>query len=281
LYREILIEAAIIFVPIIAVLIWMLFRGARRSRERELAPQTHGHMWWAIAAAVAIIATDGFDFALMARTIRQVAIPQPSAQDLHVHIIGHRWWWEFDYPDLGFKTANELHIPVGTNVQVTLDSVDVIHSFWAPQLTGKTDAIPGQTNHMWLRADSPGNFHGQCSEFCGTEHAMMRLQVVAQTQGDFDAWVANQQKPAPMPQTETCSTCHSLDPGDPRTDLTGPNLAHLYSRSMFAGATYQLDESNIRNWIHDTQTMKPGNDMNITINSQDLDNVMAFLKLLK
>jgi cytochrome c oxidase subunit 2 len=180
---------------------------------------------------------------------------------------------------------------VGTNVHVTLDSVDVIHSFWAPQLTGKTDAIPGQTNHMWLRADEPGNFHGQCSEFCGTEHALMRLQVIAQTQSEFDAWVANQQKPAATPQTEaeqagykivtsTCSTCHSLDPGDPRTDLTGPNLAHLFSRTKFAGASFDLSEANIRSWVHDTQAMKPGNDMNITIKQQDLDNVIAYLKLL-
>jgi cytochrome c oxidase subunit 2 len=292
LYREILIEAAVIFVPIVAVLIWLLIRGARRAKQDGLPPQTHGHMWWAIAAAVAIIATDGLDFGLMARTLRQVAIPQPSAQDLNVHVIGHRWWWEFDYPDLGIKTANELHIPVGTNVKVTLDSVDVIHSFWAPQLTGKTDAIPGQTNHMWLRADSPGKFHGQCSEFCGTEHAMMRLQVIAETQDDFAAWAANQQKPAATPQTEaeqagykivttTCSTCHSLDPNDPRPDLTGPNLAHLFSRSMFAGATYELNETNIRSWVHDTQAMKPGNDMNITIKQQDLDNVIAYLTVLK
>jgi cytochrome c oxidase subunit 2 len=292
LYRDILIEAAIIFIPIVAVLVWLLIRGGRRAKEEALAPQGHGHAWWAVAAAVAIIAADGFDFGLMANTMAKVAIPAPSPHDLQLHVIGHRWWWEFDYPELGIKTANELHIPTGTNVQVTLDSVDVIHSFWAPQLTGKTDVIPGQTNHMWLRADAPGNFHGQCSEFCGTEHAMMRLQVIAQTQADFDAWAANQQQPAAMPQTEaqqagykivttTCSTCHSLDPNDSRTDLVGPNLAHLFSRSMFAGATYPLDATNIRNWVHDTQAMKPGNDMNITIKQQDLDNVMAYLQMLK
>jgi cytochrome c oxidase subunit 2 len=292
LYRDILYEAVFIFIVIGSALIWILVRGARRARQEARAPQIHGKPWWALAAALLIIAADGVDFGLMAHTMGQVAIPQPTAQDLKVHVIGHRWWWEFDYPDLGFKTANELHIPVGTNVQVTLDSVDVIHSFWAPQLTGKTDAIPGQTNHMWLRADSPGNFHGQCSEFCGTEHAMMRLQVIAQTQQDFDAWAANQKQPAAAPQTEaeqagykivttTCSSCHSLDPAEPKTDLTGPNLAHLFSRSMFAGATFELNETNIRAWVHDTQAMKPGNDMNITINPKDLDNVMSYLKLLK
>ncbi len=292
LYRDILYEAVFIFVVIIGALIYILIRGARAHEQGGHAPQIHGKASWAITAAVLVLAADAFDFGLMVSTMHAVAAPQSSAQDLNVHVIGHRWWWEFDYPDLGIKTANELHVPVGTNVQITLTSVDVIHSFWAPQLTGKTDVIPGQTNHMWLRADQPGDFHGQCSEFCGTEHAMMRLQVIAESQADFDAWVAHQQEPAATAQTEaeqagykivttTCSTCHSIVPGDPKTDLTGPNLAHLFSRSMFAGATYELNETNIRNWVHDTQAMKPGNDMNINLPSADLDNVIAYLTLLK
>ncbi|MFN2120085.1 MAG: cytochrome c oxidase subunit II [Anaerolineales bacterium] len=291
LYRDILFEAVIIFVIIVGALIWSLIRDRARRDQKAPPKQTYGKITWAVGAAVLVLMVDGLDFGLMVSTLNKVRPPAPTSADLNLHVIGHRWWWEFDYPDLGIKTANELHIPVGTNVRVTLDSVDVIHSFWAPQLTGKTDAIPGQTNHMWLRADEPGKFHGQCSEFCGTEHALMRLQVIAQTQSDFDAWAANQQKPAATPKTEaeqagykivttTCSTCHSLDPGDPRTDLTGPNLTHLFSRSKFAGASFDLNETNIRNWVHNTQAMKPGNDMNITIKQQDLDNVVAYLKLL-
>jgi cytochrome c oxidase subunit 2 len=224
--------------------------------------------------------------------MHKVAIPAPATQDLNVHVIGHRWWWEFDYPDQNFKTANEMHVPIGTNVQITLDSVDVIHSFWAPQLTGKTDAIPGQTNHMWLRADNPGTYYGQCSEFCGTEHALMRIRVVAQTAEDFAAWVADQQKPAATPQTAdeiigqkvvttTCSTCHSIDPAEPRTDMTGPNLAHLQSRSWFAGGTFELNDANLESWVKDTQAMKPGNDMNISLPADQLQAVLAYLKILK
>lgn len=292
LYRDILIEAAVIFVLITGALIFMLVRGGRASKEEAGAPQIYGKLSWAIAAAVLVLIADGVDFAAMASTMKAIAVPPASAQDLKVNVIGHRWWWEFDYPDLGIKTANELHIPAGTNVQITLTSVDVIHSFWAPQLSGKTDAIPGQINHMWMHAEKPGTFTGQCSEFCGTEHAMMRLVVVAESPDDFDAWVKSQQQPAAQPQsaqeqagykvlTTTCSSCHSLDPNEPRQDMTGPNLTHLYSRKVFAGASFPLNDANIRLWVKDTQAMKPGNDMNINLPAADLDAVIAYLQLLK
>jgi len=292
LYRDILIEAALIFVLIISVLIWMLIRGRSRTSDSGHAPQIYGKLSWAVGAALLVLIADGVDFAAMASTMHAIAAPPAATADVNVKVIGHRWWWEFDYPDLGIKTANELHIPTGTNVQITLTSVDVIHSFWAPQLAGKTDAIPGQLNHMWLRADTPGTFTGQCSEFCGTEHALMRLRVVAETPEDFKAWVTAQQQPAASAQTDpeaagykilttTCGTCHSLDPNDPRENLTGPNLAHLFSRTTFAGATFEMSEDNIRNWVKDTQAMKPGNDMNIKLKPEDLDAVMAYLKLLK
>ncbi len=215
----------------------------------------------------------------------------PPAHDINVHVIGHRWWWEFDYTDLGIKTANELHIPEGGIVQLTLDSVDVIHSFWIPQLSGKTDVIPGQTNHMWITADRTGTFIGQCAEFCGLEHAMMRVHTVVDSPDDFSAWVANQQKAAAVPQTQdeqagytlvttVCATCHSLNPDDPEPRV-GPNLAHLFSRTTFAGAVYDLNQENLQSWLEDTQTMKPGNDMDLKMSSQEIDQLMAYLSLLK
>jgi cytochrome c oxidase subunit 2 len=285
-------EAAVIFVIIMGALVWMLIRGRRPTGDRGLAPQIYGKFSWAVAAAVLVLIADGVDFGAMALTMRDVAIPPRSPQDINVTVVGHQWWWEFDYPDLGIKTANELHVPTGTNVHITLQSVDVIHSFWIPQLTGKTDVIPGQANRMWLRADQAGEFLGQCSEFCGTEHAMMRIKAVAESPGDFQAWVAHQQKPAAQPQTEaeqagykilttTCATCHSLNPAEAKTNMVGPNLAHLFSRSVFAGSSFDLNEANLREWVHDTQAMKPGNDMNINLKQSDLENVIAYLKLLK
>jgi cytochrome c oxidase subunit 2 len=135
-------------------------------------------------------------FILTVATMRAVAAPARSANDVVVNVVGHRWWWEFDYPDLGIKTANELHMPVGTNVHLDLTSVDVIHSFWPPQLSGKFDAIPGQTNTMWLTSDVVGEYPGQCAEFCGLQHAHMGFTVVVESKEDFLAWASAQQQAA-------------------------------------------------------------------------------------
>ena len=292
LYKDILVESLSIFVLIIGVLVWILVRDrSRGENNKTLPPQLYGKMALIAIPVLMIILLDGVDFVWMARTMRAVAAPVVSAQDVNVQVIGHRWWWEFDYPDLGIKTANELHIPVGATVQITLDSVDVIHSFWVPQLSGKTDAIPGQTNHMWITADQAGVFTGQCAEFCGTEHAMMRVHVVVDSQSDFDAWVADQQKPAPEPQTQDeqdgyklvtslCASCHSLRPTEPGFK-TGPNLTHLFSRTVFAGASYDLTEENLRRWLANTQPMKPGNDMGVKLTPQEIDQILAYLRLLK
>jgi len=291
LFKLILLLALIVFVIVEGGLIWILIRDSKRRRDDKPPRQLHGNtnleIAWTVIPVILVVAV----FAMTIQTLHSVAAPAASGQDINVHVIGHRWWWEFDYPDLGIKTANEMHIPVGSTIQITLDSVDVIHSFWVPQLSGKTDAIPGQTNHMWLTADRTGVFIGQCAEFCGTEHAMMRIQLVVDSRDDFNAWASNQQQAAARPGTEdeqagykqltsACSTCHSLDPADPK-DLVGPNLAHLFSRSTFAGAVYDLNEENLRSWLQDTQSMKPENDMNLKLTPKELDQIMAYLKLLK
>jgi len=224
--------------------------------------------------------------------MQTVAAPAPTTGDLRVRVVGHQWWFEYDYPDLNIVTANDLHIPVNTNVYFDLVSVDVIHSFWVPQLSGKIDVIPGQTNHLWFRADRPGEFSGQCAEYCGLNHANMRIKVVAQSQADFQAWVANQQKPPVAPQTDQqkqaqalltnglCITCHSFG-GKAAINPVGPDLSHLYSRTTFAGSMFALTDDNLRKWLQNTQAMKPGNDMNITLTPEQIDALMAYLPTLK
>ncbi len=292
LYNNLLIMALVVFVLVEAVLVWILIRDRKKRGDDDRPPtQIYANTKLEITWTVIPVLLTGALFAMTFQTMKNVAVPAASAKDINVHVIGHQWWWEFDYPDLGFKTANELHIPVGATVQVTLDSMDVIHSFWVPQLSGKTDAVPGQTNHMWLTSNQTGVFIGQCAEFCGTEHAMMRIEVVVDSQDDFNAWVSNQQKPAAQPQTAdelagykdfsgVCASCHSLNPAEPENKV-GPNLAHLFSRSTFAGATYPLTEENLRNWLHDTQSMKPGNDMKLTLSPDEINHIYAYLKLLK
>jgi cytochrome c oxidase subunit 2 len=291
LYNNILMMALVVFVFVEIGLIWIVIRDRTREGDNTPPKQIYGNSkleitWTAIPVLLTVVL-----FAMTVQTMQSVAAPAASANDINLHVIGHRWWWEFDYVDLGIKTANEVHIPVGATVHITLDSVDVIHSFWVPQLSGKTDAIPGQTNRMWLTADQTGEFFGQCAEFCGTEHAMMRIVTVVDSQADFDAWVANQQKPAVQPETADqqagytltstlCASCHSLNPAEIDAKV-GPNIAHLFSRSTFAGATYDLNEENLRRWLEDTQPMKPENDMILKLTPEEIDSLMDYLVLLK
>jgi cytochrome c oxidase subunit 2 len=280
-----------VFVLVEGLLIYNVVRFRERDGDSEPPRQIYGNMrleiiWTALPLVLVAVL-----FVLTVQTVSAIAIPRASSNDVNVHVIGHRWWWEYDYPDYGIITANELHVPQGGTIQLTLDSVDVIHSYWIPQMAGKTDVIPGQTNTAWFRADEIGEFYGQCAEFCGLNHANMRIKVVVQSQEDFDAWVANQQKPAPMPEgpaaeeghdmiTEgICEQCHSLT-NEP-TDKVGPNLNHLFSRSVFAGATYDLTEENIRRWLTENKEMKPGNDMSVNLTPQQVDELMAYLTTLQ
>ncbi len=291
LYNAILIMALVVFVLVEIGLIWILIRDRNPKGDNKPPKQIYGNSKLEITWTVIPVLLTVVLFAMTVQTMQSVAAPAASANDINLHVIGHRWWWEFDYTDLGIKTANEIHIPVGATVQITLDSIDVIHSFWVPQLSGKTDAIPGQTNHMWLTADQTGVFIGQCAEFCGLEHAMMRIQVVVDSQDGFNAWVANQQKPAAQPRTEDeqagyklmstlCASCHSLNPAETNAKV-GPNIAHLFSRSTFAGATYDLNEENLRRWLENTQPMKPGNDMDLKLTPTEIEQILAYLNLLK
>jgi len=293
LYKTVLIMALAVFVLVEGGLIWILVQNRKRPEDDELPPQIHHNtkleiIWTAVPTLLVIVL-----FIMTVRTVNAVAAPQSAEGDINIRVVGHQWWWEFDYLDHEIATANELHIPAGATVQIQLESVDVIHSFWVPQLAGKTDVIPGQVNTMWITGDQVGEYLGQCAEFCGTQHAYMRFKVFVDSQEDFDAWVANQQKPAYQPQTEdeqvglkeldtgACSTCHSIDPSEIDSDKIGPNLAHLFSRTTFAGGSFELNEENLRNWLHDTQAMKPGNEMQITVPDQQFEQIITYLMKLK
>jgi cytochrome c oxidase subunit 2 len=281
-----------VFVLVIGWLLYNIIRFRRRAGDDTLPKQVHGNTPLEITWTVLPILLVAVLFVLTVRTVNAVAAPSSSGDDVNVTVVGHRWWWEFDYPDYGFVTANEMHVPVGATVQIDVESVDVIHSFWVPQLSGKADAIPGQTNHLWFKADQIGEYHGQCSEYCGLNHANMRIKLVVESQDDFDAWAKNQQAPPPEPQGDQaatghkmiasgiCSNCHAL--GESQAEgLVGPNLNHLFSRSVFAGATYPLTENNIRRWLTENDQMKPGNDMSVNLTQDDVDALMAYLTTLR
>jgi cytochrome c oxidase subunit 2 len=223
------------------------------------------------------------------------AAKQPDT--LQVGLIGHQWWWEVQYrsPHSGqaFTTANEIHIPVGRPVAVTLDSRDVIHSFWAPNLRGKTDLIPGYTSRLMIQADTPGIFRAPCAEYCGAQHAKMTLLVIAQPVGDFTAWYANEASNATAPAdsatargrevflTAACPFCHTIR-GTESSGTVAPDLTHLASRRMLAAGAIPNRRGYLGGWIVDPQGIKPGNQMPPNVlPAKDLNALLDYLVTLR
>ncbi|MEP7287878.1 MAG: cytochrome c oxidase subunit II [Chloroflexota bacterium] len=293
LYRTLLVMSAGVFIVVEGLLVINIV-WFRKNPAREITPSQRYRdvvveaVYTIIPVVIVVVI-----FAMTINTMQTIAAPAEQPGDLNIDVRGHQWWWEFDYPDLGIITAHELHIPVGKNVFITLNSADVIHSFWVPQLAGKTDVFPDVTNHMWLRGDTVGAYHGQCSEYCGLNHANMRFTVYVDTPQDYQAWVANQQKPPVEPQDDLqkqghtlivngiCGSCHLL--GEDGPEHVAPSLTHLFSRKGFAGETYDLNAENIRKWLTDNQAMKPGNDMIHVKNlpQSQINALVAYLTQLK
>lgn len=190
----------------------------------------------------------------------------PSSDDaVRVEVIGHQFWWEYRYPDLDVSTANELHLPVDRPVELTLRSDDVIHSFWVPPLAGKVDLVPGHENTLTFQVDEPGAYWGQCAEFCGVQHAKMRLLVIAETEDRFRDWLTEQRAPAEPGQdvdegrelfaSEGCASCHTIR-GTDAEGVLGPELTHLADRRMLAANVIENTPENLRHWITDTWDVK-------------------------
>ena len=296
--------AVIVFFGVEAVLLWAVFRY--RGREGDPLPvQTHGNtpleITWTIIPAIILIVILYFTF----QTQAALANPPESRDAINVRVIGHQWWWEFQYPDHGVSTANELHIPTGVPVNFTLESVDVIHSFWVPLLGGKQDAIPGRVNRMWLQADREGTYFAQCAEFCGVQHALMRFLVVAESPSAFNSWLTNERRiqgfgtaavptpaagaqPSLVQQGATlfangaCVTCHTVR-GTQAAGTIGPELTHFGSRKSIAANTLPKDPEglNLKRWLRNPQAVKPGNLMpNLNLSEADIEAIAAYLETL-
>jgi cytochrome c oxidase subunit II len=230
-------------------------------------------------------------FGLSVRTLSELVGQERS--DLAVDVTAHQWWWEIRYRDpAGHETAttaNELHVPVGQTVEIRLSARDVIHSFWVPALQGKLDAIPGKTNITWIHADRAGTFPGQCAEFCGMQHALMRLLVVAQPPEEFGRWLAAQARPAAPSAVEQsqrgaevfllhCARCHVVRGTSAFFGHEGPDLTHVASRRTLAAGTLANVKGNLAGWIADPQTLKPGNRMpRIPLSAGDLHAVLDYV----
>jgi len=286
---------AVVFVIVEGALIYAVVHFSRK-RGGGLPKQTEGNLTleiiWTVIPSILLAAI----FFVSLGTLSQVTSAPPQSSltgaPLQIKVIGHQWFWEFDYPDLKIVTANELVVPVGTLVNANVQSMDVIHSYWVPDLGGKIDAIPGITNQIHFQADRTGTFTGQCAEFCGADHAQMRMTVVVKTADEYAAWVKGQQ--APLPQFSgdgasgellfmgmPCIGCHTIATTKAQGTI-GPNLTHFASRGIFAGGVLVNNTDNLSLWLADPQAVKPGNLMpNFSLGPGAIKILDAFLQSLK
>jgi cytochrome c oxidase subunit 2 len=280
------VSVAVILV-VTVLLIWGSLRTPSPAEEEQLHPFGTRLVW---AGGIIIpLAILSMVFALSVKRMVYSA-GQPAGPT--IQIIGHQWWWEVRYPQSNVTTANEVHIPVGSTAQVRVDSADVIHGVWVPQLQGKIDAIPGLTNQIQLGASEPGSYHGSCSVFCADQHANMSFTVIAESQPQFAQWL-RQQAAGPAQPTSTdllrgrqiftdrpCSACHTI--AGISNGTIGPDLTHVASRAELAAGTIPNTPENLAMWIVDPQSIKPGNLMpNETLSGPDLQALVAYLDSLK
>jgi len=269
-----------------------------RSRKKPDAPAVGERtLNNAVASAVAmtVIILVGLLAVSVWTTAAVDAVRAESA--VSVHVIGHQWWWEIEYedavPSRRALTANELHVPLHQPVAVKVDSRDVIHSFWVPNLQGKQDLIPGMPTAIWIQADRAGRFRGQCAEFCGLQHAKMAFDVVAEPAADFERWLEGLRAPAVEPsneqerrgqtvfETERCARCHTIR-GTEANGQVGPDLTHVGSRQTIASGTLLNTPAHRREWIVNPQAVKPGNQMPPTPLADDaMAALVAYLGTLR
>jgi len=287
----------LIFLVVFGLLSYVVvkFRSRTAGAEREPA-QVYGSTQIELAWTVIPILIVVVLFLATARVIHGIQdAPKPSTA-VEVIVIGHQFWWEFRYPRLGIVTANELHVPVSDPAHPTptflkLLSADTDHSFWVPQLAGKTDLIPNRVNETWLDPQETGLFLGQCAQYCGTQHAKMLLRVYVDSPEDFNAWVRGQRQPANQDGREAagrnvfestaCLNCHTIT-GTNGTGLFGPDLTHLMSRRTIAAGAAENTPENLRLWLQNPDAIKPASLMPaMKLSDAELDALVRYLETLQ
>jgi cytochrome c oxidase subunit II len=293
----VLVITGIIFAVVATLLVYSIskFRANSANVGREPAQvygSTQVELAWTIIPVLIVVVL----FLATARVIHAVQDAAKPDDALEVTVIGHQFWWEFRYPKLGIVSANELHIPVSdsshpTPTYLSLLSADTDHSFWVPQLAGKTDLIPNHPNRMWVDPHDTGVFLGQCAQYCGTQHAKMLLRVSVDNPQDFASWVHSQQQPAVQDpgvvtgrqifEQTACINCHTIS-GTPANGRFGPDLTHLMSRATIAAGAAENTPENLRRWIQDPNSVKPGSLMPaMQLSDMDLDAVVNYMNSLR
>jgi cytochrome c oxidase subunit II len=286
-----------IFIVVAGVTVYSIIRYRQRpGDDRRDPPQVYGstqiELAWTVVPFLIVIIL----FLTTTRYIFAIERPAATADTVEVTVVGNQWWWEIRYPQLGIVTANELHVPVSdsarpTRTFITLQSADVIHSFWIPQLAGKTDVVPGKINRTWVEPRTPGTYVGQCAEFCGVQHAWMLLRVTVHPRDEFDRWVAAQRAvAAEAPEgragrdvftSVACISCHTVR-GTPANGVFGPDLTHLMSRTTIGAGVALNTPEKLRAWVKDPAALKPGALMPaMNLSGKQLDELVAYLTTLR
>src|SRR5580658_4202107 len=288
---------AAIFIVVFVLLVYVVVKFRKRAVNNGREPaQVYGSTQLELAWTVVPILIVVTLFLAAARVIASIQNAARPSNAIEVTVIGHQFWWEYRYPSLKVVTANELHIPVSdpahpTPTFLTLLSADTDHSFWVPRLAGKTDLIPNHPNSTWVDPHETGLFLGQCAQYCGTQHALMLLRVYVQSRDEFDRWVEQQSQPAQIGGAisegqkifgrTACINCHAVD-GIAANGRFGPDLTHLMSRETIASGAAPNTPANLRRWIQDPNTIKPGSKMPaMGLSDPDLDKVTQYLETLR
>jgi cytochrome c oxidase subunit 2 len=283
----------IVWLLVVGFMVWALARRREAARKDEDAER---RMTWAMRAAVAVTAVTVAGLTIASFTATR-DLNSGSEAAVVVRVKAQQWWWQFNYQDANdehaFQSANELHIPVGQDVRLELESIDVIHSLWIPSLAGKLDLIPGRKNVITIRATRPGVYRGQCAEFCGLQHSHMAFVVIAEEEPAYRQWYAAQAAPAREPvvaeaaagkavfMAKPCAACHAIR-GTPARGASGPDLTHVASRHTIGAGLLETTRGSLAAWIADPQTLKPGNNMPLVpLSSDELRQISAYMEELK
>ena len=284
----------LVCILIVVLLFIAVFRRRPTQDHRKISRGLNELRWVYAGTGISVLILFGMMiYALI--TLNEVATP-PATPALITTVTGYDWWWkvEYDDPDPARRiiTANEIHIPVGKPVLIKLQTADVIHAFWVPELAGKTQMIPGMTNQQWLEADKPGVYRGICNQFCGIQHAHMGFQVIAESEADFERWKTAQRMPAAVVSgavqkngqkifMERCAACHSVKGTEAAGDH-GPDLTHLNMRRLIAAGLLTNTTQHVMDWVEHAQEMKSGARMpDFMLSHEEADALSLYLSTLK
>jgi cytochrome c oxidase subunit II len=281
-----------VFIIVASLLAIAIMRRRPAANERDIHHGGGGLRWVYIGTAISTVIL--FAMGVYALVALNDAANPPHPPGLTITVTGYQWWWEAVYDDANparrFATANEIHIPTGVPVLLILKSADVIHAFWVPQLAGKTQMIPGLINRQWLQADAPGVYRGQCTQYCGIQHAHMAFEIVAQNEKDFETWREAQRRSVmPVPAADTgarifkasCASCHTIR-GIGAAGTHGPDLTHLQSRREIAAGLLTNTPEHLADWIARAQELKPGVRMpDFDLSARDRRALIFYLSTLK